>query len=161
MKTWQLKLIFFIFINIIFCAYADDTRESVTALSTPNITNKFVVSDGTLYKNKPDLSQYGIKPIKTLYASNLWEPGQDLNRLPHKDHVYMRARKAKTLGQITVIDIEHWPLSGNKELTFGSLQKYLAVLWWFKDRSQTIPSGYYSFPPVTNHPQSGWLEESP
>jgi hypothetical protein len=34
------------------------------------------------------------------------------------------------------------------------LQKYLSVLWWFKDRAPTIPAGYYSFPPISDHTRS-------
>ncbi len=112
----------------------------------------FVVFDGTLYTNKPDLSQYGIQPITITYASqfgNEWF--KDAARLPDKESVQRVAREAEKKASHVVIDIEHWPLKGDSRQVQESLSKYMTVLHWFKGAAPGLAVGYYGAPPLRDY----------
>ena len=112
----------------------------------------FVVFDGTLYSNKPNLSQYGIQPAKVAYASefgNDWY--KNATRLPDKDAVQKVAREAQARANPVVIDIEHWPLQGNPNQVRDSLLKYMTVLQWFKNAAPGLAVGYYGAPPLHDY----------
>src|SRR4029077_9725442 len=82
----------------------------------------FLVFDGTLYSDKPDLSAYGIRSITLTYAGKFgpdWNKQAD--RLPDLPAVQAAAREAQQKGQVVVLDIEHWPLTGAPDSVRNSL----------------------------------------
>jgi hypothetical protein len=110
------------------------------------------VFDGTLYTDKPDLSQYGIRPIAIAYSGqfgNDWY--KNATRLPDKDSVQRVARETKGKSRHVVIDIEHWPLKGDSSQVRESLSKYLTVLQWFKEAAPELSVGYYGAPPLRDY----------
>jgi hypothetical protein len=112
----------------------------------------FTVFDGTLYANKPNLSQYGIQPITITYVNtfgNDWF--KNATRLPDKASVQKIAREAQAKGSPVVIDIEHWPLHGNPSQVRDSLSKYMTVLQWFKEAAPGLAVGYYGAPPLNDY----------
>ncbi|MCS6325939.1 MAG: hypothetical protein H8K06_02430 [Nitrospira sp.] len=145
---------------------------SSTALSQ-NLQNSksFIVFDGTLYSDKPDLSAYGLQPIAIGYSAKFGsEWYKQADRLPNIDAVKAVARDAKQGGQMIVLDIEHWPLKGSPELIRNSLKKYLAVLEWVRNAAPGLVVGYYGAPPIRDYwraikdPSSyehrTWMEEN-
>jgi Hyaluronidase len=111
----------------------------------------FVVFDGTIYKNKPDLSSYGIKPIYLINANTLWKKGQNINNLPDVGLVRQAARTARSNGRIAIIDIEHWKLRGEETIVNESVTKYATVLQWFHDAAPEVLVGYYGLPPIRDY----------
>jgi hypothetical protein len=118
----------------------------------------FIVFDGTLYSDKPDLSAHGIRPITIGYSAKLGYPAKsgsewfkEADRLPSIDKVKTVARDAQQGGQIIVLDIEHWPLKGSPDLIQNSLRKYLAVLEWVRSAAPGLSVGYYGAPPITDY----------
>lgn len=112
----------------------------------------FLVFDGTLYSNKPDLSAYGIQPITLAYAGQFgadWNKTAD--RLPDLPAVQAVAREAQLKGHGVVLDIEHWPLTGSLDAVHDSLTKYMTVLNWFRAAAPGLPVGYYGAPPVRDY----------
>ena len=112
----------------------------------------FVVFDGTLYTNKPDLAQYGIQPVNIAYAGqfgNEWY--KDAKRMPDKATVQKLAREAQAKTRPVVIDIEHWPLQGDPNQVRDSLSKYMTVLQWFKEAAPGLAVGYYGVPPLRDY----------
>lgn len=112
----------------------------------------FLVFDGTLYSNKPDLSVYGIRPITLAYAGNFgldWY--KQTNRLPDFQAVQAVAREAQQNGHGVVLDIEHWPLNGSPDVVRDSLRKYMTVLDWFRAAAPGLSVGYYGAPPVREY----------
>lgn len=112
----------------------------------------FVVLDGTLYAEKPDLSAFGIQPITIVYAGKFglnWHKQSD--HLPDKESVQRVAREAQGKSKRVVIDIEHWPLRGSSEVVKDSLQKYMIVLEWFKKSAPDFSVGYYGIPPLRDY----------
>jgi hypothetical protein len=119
---------------------------------TPPSHKAFLVFDGTLYSDKPDLSVYGIRPIKVVYAQE-FSPDwfKDANRLPPQSAVQAVAQKAKLRGNEVVLDIEHWPPRGSPDLVHDSLTKYMTVLDWFRVAAPGLAVGYYGLPPIRDY----------
>jgi hypothetical protein len=111
----------------------------------------FVVFDGTTYKNKPDLSVYGVKPIYLINRNVLWKKGQNINGLPDIGLVRQVARTARSNGRIAIIDIEHWKLRGEETIVNESVTKYATVLQWFHDATSEVLVGYYGLPPIRDY----------
>ena len=119
---------------------------------SPPSPKPFLVFDGTLYSNKPDLSAYGIRPITIAYAGNFgpdWFKYAD--RLPDLPAVQAVAREAQQKGYEVVLDIEHWPLNGSPDLVRASLTKYMTVLNWFRAAAPSLSVGYYGAPPIRDY----------
>ena len=118
----------------------------------------FVVLDGTLYAEKPELSAFGIQPITIVYAGKFgpnWHKQSD--DLPDKEVVQRVARETRDKSGRVVIDIEHWPLKGDASQVQNSLGKYLTVLQWFKEAAPGLAVGYYGTPPLRDY----WRAISP
>lgn len=112
----------------------------------------FLVFDGTLYKDKPDLVAYDIRPISLAYAGALgttWYRSPE--QLPDKHQVEKVAREARTRVDHLVIDIEHWPLHGDGQEVRRSIQKFLTVLDWFKEAAPGLNIGLYGAPPIRDY----------
>lgn len=123
----------------------------VHAQTLPN-KKPFVVFDGTLYAGKPDLSVHGIRPVSIAYTGAFglhWFKNSDT--LPDMSVVQKIAREAQARNAPVVIDIEHWPLSGDPTKVRASLSKYMTVLQWFKDAAPGLAVGYYGAPPLRDY----------
>jgi hypothetical protein len=118
----------------------------------------FLVFDSTLYAGKPDLSQYGIKPINIVYAGRLGKEWvKNATGLPDKETLQRVAREIESTSSRVVIDIEHWPLKGDSSQVQESLSKYMTVLQWFKEAAPGLAVGYYGAPPLRDY----WRAISP
>jgi len=131
----------------------------------------FLVFDGTLYSDKPDLSAYGIRPITLAYAGKFgpdWYKHADW--LPDLHAVQAVAREAQQKGHVVVLDIEHWPLKGSPDSVRDSQTKYMTVLEWFRKAAPGLSVGYYGAPPLheywraikdtSNEERRSWMEEN-
>jgi len=138
---------------------------------SPPSPKPFLVFDGTLYSDKPDLSAYGIRPITLAYAGKFgpdWHKHAD--RLPDLPAVQTVAREAQQKGYVVVLDIEHWPLKGSPDSVRDSLTKYMTVLDWFRAAAPGLSVGYYGAPPIrdywraikdtSNQERQSWMEEN-
>src|SRR5919198_2412066 len=67
------------------------------------------VFDSMLFIEKPDMTQYGLTPIKLISSSELFPIGTDRSLVPTDETVI----KALTgVHDLAVIDIEHWQDTG-------------------------------------------------
>jgi hypothetical protein len=125
--------------------------ESVASSSTTPASQTFIVFDGTLYKQKPDLSQYGIRPITILYEDRFWPSGQSSTNLP--DQGIVRALAAEVASSLSpvVIDIERWPVTGSPSLVQSSVTQYRTVLQWFREAAPGLRIGLYGTVPVPDY----------
>jgi hypothetical protein len=124
----------------------------IAQAQTLPLKKPFMVFDGTLYADKPDLSQYGIQPITITYAQQFGPDWfKQSERLPDKESVQRIARQAQTSTNRVVLDIEHWPLTGDPNQVQKSLSKYMTVLQWFKEAAPGLAVGYYGAPPLADY----------
>lgn len=118
--------------------------------STTALAQNYSVYDGTLYRNKPDLSQHGLQSIAIL-GRQLWGNDKPGEALPNEDRIRLTAQEIAALGTPIVLDIEHWPLQGRPELVQNNLNKYLTVLRWFHEVKAPIKVGYYGTVPIRDY----------
>lgn len=112
----------------------------------------FRVFDGTLYKDKPDFSAYGIRPISLAYAGALgptWHRSPE--QLPDENQVEKVAKEVRTRAKHVVIDIEHWPLHGDGQEVERSIRKLTTVLDRFKKTVLDLNVGLYGAPPIRDY----------
>jgi hypothetical protein len=149
---------------------AQPSRAPVTPPSTAPQAN-FVVFDGTLYQAKPDLGQFGVKPITVLYQASMWPGGSgDPQSVPDADVVRALALKASQSTGIAVVDIEQWQVTGDPATVAQSLDKYQQTLQMFQQAAPSLQVGYYSVAPIRDYwspidgPQSpnylAWQQEN-
>lgn len=121
-------------------------------------TGPFVVYDATLYKNKPDLGLYGIRPIEVWYESQMFAPNQPTSALPVEQLVRSLARTWTAAKGPVVVDIERWPITQADPVSIQStLGKFLHVLSWIRSEAPGIHVGVYGTVPVYDY----WRAASP
>jgi len=130
------------------CVWAQSSAPDHAPTSPAN--REFVVFDGTLYRNKPDFSHYGIRSVK-IVAGQLWDRGKPEEGLPHEAQVHRVANEVAGLGDMVILDIEHWSLQGQARTVEGSLSKYLTVLRWFREAKPDVTVGYYGTVPIRDY----------
>ncbi len=134
------------------------TRSAVVAANSKNRSGSaglpFTVFDGTLYRNKPDLLRYGIRPANIIYGQHFWADLGKKNQLPERETVGRLAREAAGRGDLVVLDIEHWFLHRGQDEVTESLRKYLTVLQWFREAAPTLRVGYFGMLPIIDYERS-------
>lgn len=110
----------------------------------------FVIYDGTLFKDKPDLKVYGIQPLTILYMSALW-PNKMSRVNPPSNYVVkdLASDFRKTSEEILCLDVEHWSIKGDDRRI--NLQKYKATIDKFKNELKDVNIGFYGLVPERNY----------
>ena len=131
---------------------------SLSILATAQAQNtgsgrQFLVFDGLVFTEKPNLAQFGLKPINIIAESAMWPPTKPSERtnLPDRNRINALAKQAYQSSGIAVIDIEAWPLTGNPVLVADSVKKYQTTIQWFKTSEPPLKVGYYGVAPVRNY----------
>ena len=137
----------------LFCwgIYFRPLPESAASSANAPVSQTFVVFDGTLYKQKPDLSQYGIRPITILYEGQFWPSGQASTNLPQQAIVHTLAAEVASSLSPVVIDIERWPVTGDSSVVQSSVTQYQTVLRWFRETVPSLRIGFYGTIPVPDY----------
>jgi hypothetical protein len=102
----------------------------------------FVVWDATLYQGKPDLQQFGMRPLTGLYSSSLWS-GTDWTNPPSPQNVngLLQASPGTAF-----LDIENWSTDAP-----ANVQKYLQTIQSFEQFAPTLKFGYYGVSPIRDY----------
>ncbi|MGE0470491.1 MAG: hypothetical protein AB7L09_17765 [Nitrospira sp.] len=124
--------------------------DSVTTVSAA-AQRPFIVFDATLYKNKPSLNGYAIRPIKLLYESRLFARNQPHASLPAQETVRSVAKELRGGPDRVIIDIERWPLKGDANVVKANVDKLLAILSWIKAEAPDIQVGAYGTVPLPDY----------
>lgn len=110
-------------------------------------TRGFVIFDGTLYENKPDLSSSGVQPIRIVYGNELWRVDQDKSKVPDLLKIRDAVRRIEPDISVGVIDIEHWVLmEPDGKTNLVNREKLSRVLAEFKSLAPKLHWGYYGIP---------------
>ena len=133
------------------CYWSGTNQQySLVVSGSVQAASQFVVFDATWHKGKPDLSQYGLRPIM-LIGGQLWDNGPQKDYLPNKNRIPALAEQAMAAGGIAVLDIEHWAMKGEYAVVSESLSKYSTVLEWFHKTLPGLQVGYYGVPPIRDY----------
>jgi Hyaluronidase len=123
--------------------------SSVPAQTAPQA--KFVVFDSTVYKGKPDLESFGLRPISVVGASSMWTKSSDTNNVPDPAIVRTLALQANQSTGIAAIDIEQWALDGDPATVAKSIEKYMKTLQMFQQYAPSLQVGYYGVAPIRDY----------
>ena len=127
-------------------AHVSTALTAVAAVSRP-----FVVFDATLYKNKPSLAAYHVRPLTMLYESRLFVANQPPTAVPSEVIVRSLAYELRASPDPVVLDIERWPLTGDGLAVPSTVAKYLSVLSWVKGEAPAVPFGLYGTVPIPDY----------
>lgn len=142
-------------------AFADPLAGTTPLTVTENQANhrtgnikSFLVLDATLYKNKPNLVEHGIKPLHVIYGHRFWSDTKRMENLPIEPTAKQLARDAVLQAGETglaCIDIEHWLLRGDPQIIAQSIAKYTQIAKWFHETSPNLKIGYYGNLPLRDY----------
>lgn len=132
-----LILMITMFLIIVVGAYAQTAKET------------FTIFDATLYQGKPDLSRYGLTPLRIIYAQELWNKGESRDE-PNKEKI-IEVAKSLQPNSIVCVDIEHWHAVGSPENKQRVIAKYKLVMNLIKKHNPTVKVGYYGMLPVRDY----------
>src|ERR1035438_3826819 len=80
-------------------ALPEAASHFLAPLASGESKREFVVFDATLYKQKPDLSRYGLRPVSMVFKYMMWPVGRDGTLLPDRDMVReVAVQVSKTTG---------------------------------------------------------------
>ncbi len=123
----------------------------------------FPVFDATGFTQKPDLRQFGLEHITVVYPNLMWEGNKvpDATSLPDSSRISAFAQLASQSTGVLVIDIEHWPVTGDPATVAESLKKYQTVIKWFKTPAPSLKIGLYGVLPIRNYWDAIQEKDSP
>jgi hypothetical protein len=122
-------------------------KESSGVVQRPT----FRIFDATLYKDKPNLAAHGIEPIYVIYAQFLYEGNKLDAGLPSRRKVRQVAGDLVTQARLVVVDIEHWPMTGNDEAVAESVTKFETVIDWLRTEHSALKLGFYGLFPIRDY----------
>ncbi len=106
---------------------------------------RFRVFDGTTFKDKPDLSAFGMEPVDIVYEEKLFAEDSLPDAMPTDATVQEVANSAKTAKGIMILDVERWyPLP-------DAAQRYVGLVQRLKALSPGLKTGYYAVVPERDH----------
>ena len=114
------------------------------------VDKEFQVYESLLYGSKSDFQQVGLKHVEIIYSNQMWQQGADMT---DPDEVLVRSAAKNIVATATpvVIDIEHWPLTGDEDEVSANIAKYISVVDWMNEERPELVFGYYGTLPVRNY----------
>ena len=148
----SIRLLFFILVGAVMAGimlfrYPPSIGPMVSAADS----RPFIVFDGTLYKDKPALDAYHIRPLTILYESRLFVANQLPAAMPPEAIVRSLAYELRGSPEPVVLDIERWPLMGDGPAVQSTVGKFLSVLSWVKGEAPSVSFGIYGTVPVPDY----------
>jgi hypothetical protein len=112
-------------------------------------TGRFVVYDGMLYRNKPDLSTLGIARV-SIIDRGIWPP-TDPTMTPDPDRVAKVAGTFPDDDTPVVLDFERFPLIGSDAAVQASVTKLREILAAFRKLQPRRRYGFYGALPIADY----------
>ncbi|MBN1927161.1 MAG: hypothetical protein JW798_15115 [Prolixibacteraceae bacterium] len=140
-KLWSIIFLLFLLVGVA-CNKDDEPVEQEQVEQESDSENDFKVYSALLYSGKPDVSVYGISPIRLIYASSLWKAGES-KEYPIEKNVRDVVKGLETNNNPVVIDIEHWDLTGSEEIVSANIKKMTDVIEWARDERENEKFGFY------------------
>ncbi len=112
-------------------------------------TGRFVVYDGLLYRNKPDLSALGIERV-SIIDRGIWPPA-DPNMTPDPGRVAKVAGTFPDNDTPVVLDFERFPLTGSDATVHDSVTRLRGILAAFRKQRPQRRYGFYGALPIGDY----------
>lgn len=124
---------------------------AVERTASASVQRPFIIFDATLYKDKPSLESYHVRPITVLYEAQLFVANQLPAAMPPETIVRSLAYELRSSPEPVVLDIERWPLKGDGLAVQSTVGKFLSVLLWMKGEAPSVPFGFYGTVPLPDY----------
>jgi len=153
---------------LVACAVSSTPRQAVAEecqLIDKENGETFRVFEIFGYRNRPDLGSHCVERMKIWYAKEFWPDGAPHKRdfdldLPDRGRVERAAMRSSEFGEITVLDIEHWPVE-DETFAQAAVDNHITVLDWFRKAAPPDQQvGYYSMLPIRDYWRAVKGEES-
>ena len=112
-------------------------------------TGRFVVYDGTLYRNKPDLSALGIERV-SIIDRGIWPPA-DPSMTPDPERVAKVTATFPDNDTPVVLDFERFPLVGSEATVADSVRRLRGILAAFRKQQPGRHYGIYAALPISDY----------
>lgn len=148
---WRAVSLFLLAVFVMPVIGSDMEKSNGRNLKSSLASDAVLVYDATLYSGKPNLSSYGVRTLPVIYQGQLWKGSEGLQSVP--DGAKIRAAVAQIAADATVIciDIEHWPLNGDRYEVARNLKKYTEVIRRFRATGKNYRLGYYGVLPAVDY----------
>src|SRR4029077_7723476 len=153
MMGWDsIKLLLFIMVSAAMTGILlSRSPLTIEPTASASVSRPFVVFDATLYKDKPSLDAYHVRPITVLYEARLFVANQLPAALPPETIVRSLAYELRSSPEPVVLDIERWPLKGDGLAVQSTVGKFLSVLSWMKGEAPGVAFGIYGTVPIPDY----------
>ena len=147
----RILCIFLVCTGLAACRSTEGEGDALGSARYNISAGSFVVYDASLYREKPDLSRFGIEPLTVVYASWLWRKQEDRDRLPSFERLRKIFSGDYVIGPLVCIDVEDWPLRGDEDVKKISLTNYKALVQMVRKVRPDLKLGYYGVPPIRDY----------
>lgn len=106
---------------------------------------EFIVYDATHHRGKPDLTPYGMRPIKVVYEGELFGDDRAPEAFPAAAAIERVAKNAALHRQVVVLDVERWIWLD------GHVNRYVELARRFNAISPQVDLGYYGTVPKRDY----------
>ncbi len=113
-----------------------------------SLTGSFTVYDGLGYRNKPDLTAFGMKELYIAYTAEIWS-GVSSHDQPNEIAVRNVARKMRPKVPL-VLDVEHWKLQGRDRQVEENIDKLIRLADWVHKENPDQKVGFFGLMPISN-----------
>lgn len=152
MRRQKIALLVLILLGVASAAILLPRAPSSSALTAGAVIQRpFVVFDATLYKDKPSLAAYHVRPLTILYESRLFVANQPPASMPPEAIVRSLAYELRASPDPVVLDIERWPLTGDAMAVPSTVAKYLSLLSWVTAEAPAVSFGLYGTVPIPDY----------
>ena len=134
-------------IPILFLCAILASPSDIWALTTTG-RSSFVVFDGLMLKNKPDLTRFGLSPLRIAYTSEIWG-GSMKREQPNDEAVKNLAAHADSKVPL-VLDIEHWNVQGGGDEVERNLRKLIEIVDLIHQTNPALKVGFFALVPISN-----------
>lgn len=134
--------------------YVNDASDTVSVSTGDYVVRSqptFNTYDATLFSNKPDTTQYGLKGIILAY-SQIFANGN--YSTPNEAATRAFARSVANLGKPVVFDIENWPVDIRTATTAqvnASITKLTQIVDWMHSEAPNVKVGFYGIMPLRDY----------
>lgn len=97
----------------------------------------FMIYDATLFTGRPDLYPLGINPAGMIYQGALF-PSGEFSQPADPAIAKSLGAQVSAASPLVIIDVEHWPISGDALVVADSVPKYVETLHRIKPAFQGL-----------------------
>lgn len=122
------------------------TILSLTSLATPAAVTCKQLFDGTLYRGKPDLRQYGFQQAGLVNPLKWWGANEPKNAMTNQHGIENWVLKSSP-ADIVVLDNETWKTSGDATTVSNTVRMFGETVDRLRAAGLGKMVGYYGVPP--------------